>query len=636
MILALSGVSKNFGEEELFSGVDLSVEKFDIIGLVGANGTGKTTLFKIITGELEPDSGYISHIPNFKIGYLQQHVCEASTKTGYEEALTIFSDLISLEYKLSEINKQLETDSSAELIEQRHIIEERFQAMGGLTYAAKTRSALTGLGFSAEEQALPTSALSGGQRSKIGLCKLLLSEPDLMLLDEPTNHLDIASIEWLEEFIKKSKITAIIISHDRLFLDNVTNRTAEIEHTHFAVTDGNYSRFLELKKERRLAEQRIYDNTMKEARRIEGIIEQQRRWNREKNIKTAESKEKQLKRLTEGLTRPEDELRGINFKFEAAARSGDDVLKAAGISAVFGDKILFKNAEINLRRGERVFIVGENGCGKTTLLKQILQAVNNEQASLGANVTLGYFDQHGESVDAGSTPFNIIHDAYPDMPDVKVRNALAAFLFKGDDVFKTAGKLSGGERARVALCKLMLSGANLLLLDEPTNHLDVLSRTALEDALEGYDGTLLMVSHDRYFINSLATRILVIENESVTEINGNYNTYCEYRLNRQPKAAEPQKQVGEGGRQYADRKRHASLMRKLTTAIAKAEAEAEELENEKSRLVSLLEEPHIASDYQKVAEISEEIRQTEERIAKVLEEWEMFSEQFEQESGNGE
>ncbi len=636
MLISLSSVSKSFGEEELFSGVDLSVEKYDIIGLVGANGTGKTTLFKIITGELEPDSGHISHIPGLKIGYLQQHVCEASTKTAYEEALTVFGDLISLEKQLADINSQLETVTSSKLIEQRHIIEERFQALGGLTFAARTRSALTGLGFSAEEQALPTSALSGGQRSKIGLCKLLLSEPDLMLLDEPTNHLDIASIEWLEEFIKKSKITAIIISHDRLFLDNITNRTAEIEHSHFFVTGGNYSRFVELKEERRLAEQRVYDNTMKEARRIEGIIEQQRRWNREKNIKTAESKEKQLKRLTEGLTRPEDELEGIKFQFEAAHRSGDEVLKAANLNAVFDDKVLFRNAEINLRRGERVFIVGENGCGKTTLLKQILSAVNSETATLGANVSLGYFDQHGESIKTDSTPFDIIHDAYPNMPDVKVRNALAAFLFKGDDVFKTAGKLSGGERARVALCRLMLSGANLLFLDEPTNHLDVLSRTALEDALEGYDGTLLMVSHDRYFINKLATKILVIENASVTVLNGNYNTYCEYRLNSKPIEPKPQKQMGEGGRQYADRKRHASMMRKLTTAIAKAEAETEELENEKSRLVSLLEEPDVSSDYQRVAEISEEIRQTEEKIAEVLEKWESLSEQFEEESACGE
>lgn len=625
MLLSLKGISKSFGERELFSGIDLEVEKQEKVGLVGVNGVGKTTLFKIITGELEPDSGSVSLAAGARVGYLQQHVCESSDRTAYEETLTVFGRLTEYEKELENLRLQISETADPVLIEKRQALEEKFQSMGGLTYASRTRAALKGMGFSDDEQNMATELLSGGQRSKIGLCKLLLSKPQIMLLDEPTNHLDISSIEWLEEYIIGSESAAIIISHDRYFLDRVTVKTAEIENRRLFVTSGNYTRYLQLKEERRLSEQREYDNTMREVHRIEGIIEQQRRWNREKNIKTAESKEKQIERLTKGLKKPEDSGREVDFCFKPVERSGDEVLTVSGIDIKFDDNVLLTDASFLLLRGSRTFIMGDNGCGKTSLLRRILAGIadeNDNSVRVGAKVSAAYFDQHGANLDPKLTVFDEVHNAYPKMGNTEVRNALAAFLFTGDDVFKSVGELSGGERARVALCKMMLSGANLFILDEPTNHLDISSQTVLENALKTYDGTVLAVSHDRYFINSLATDIFAFQNKSLCKIHGNYDDFVISEGAQKPAAA-PKKEMGEGGKSYHFQKKKASERRRLETAAANAEKKINTLENERDELQAQLENPEVAADYLEVARLSGEIDAIEQELEKTLEEWEI-------------
>ena len=634
MLLSLNGIKKSFGEDLLFEDVTFNIEKNDIIGLIGVNGCGKTTLFKIITGEIEPDGGGMSKQSGVKIGYLRQHTCESSSKTAYDEVLTVFDEVAALGRELDELNSRLETDYSAELIEKQQFLNEKFEALDGLTYRSLARSALSGLGFSEAEQQLPTSALSGGQRSKIGLCKLLLSKPQIMLLDEPTNHLDIASLAWLEDYILGCGKAAVIISHDRYFLDRVTNRTAEIENRKFFIENGNYTRFSELKKERTAAATAAYENTMKEVRRIEGIIEQQRRWNREKNIKTAESREKQIARMTKDLTAPDKAPEQIKFKFGTRRQSGKEVLKVKGLSARFDDKVLYTLAEFDLLRGDRAFITGLNGCGKTTLLKQILkeiEKVDDGGAKLGVGVSVGYFDQHGADLDRQKTVLDEIHSAYPTLTETEVRNALAAFLFTGDDVFKKIEKLSGGERAKVALCKLMLKGDNLLILDEPTNHLDLFLRNALENALADYDGTLLIVSHDRYFINRLATEVLFMDGGRVQVFKGNYDSFAQMQKSAEnkPKEAKTEK-ISSGGKEYFEKKKQRSELRRAKTELSKTEAEIERLEAEKGRLSDLMSDGEAASDYQKMIETGNRIEEIDAELTDLTEKWANLSEMLEQ------
>jgi len=619
MILSTNSISKSFGDNLLFDDVTFKIEQNDIIGLVGANGCGKTTLFKILTGELSSDSGGLSKQSGLSIGYLQQHVCSDSDLTALAETLTVFDNLIEMEKQLAEIQEKLSTLADDKLIEQQHMLTEKLSLMGGLTYLSRTRSALIGLGFAEHELELPVHALSGGQRSKIGLCKLLLCEPKLMLLDEPTNHLDIEATEWLEEYIKAFKGAAVIISHDRYFLDRVTNKTWEIEHSHLFLSDGNYSRYLEFKKEREKAEQRVFDNTMKEVKRIEGIIEQQRQFNREKNIKTAESKQKQIDRMVKDLKAPEADLQEIKIGFKANMRSGNDVLNVCGVSAVFDEDVLYENIEFELKRGDRVFIIGSNGCGKTTLLKSILRQEKN--IIFGAQVNLGYFDQHGENIDKDKTIFDELHDTYTMLSDTEIRNALAAFLFKGDEVFAEIKTLSGGERARVTLCKLMLMGSNLLMLDEPTNHLDLQSREALEEALANYDGTLLVVSHDRYFINRLSNRILHLTKDGMESINGNYDTYCEQCLNAQIANAIV-KEDSASKQQYKQKKERESSIRKLKSAQTRCESSIEQLEQEINEVNQCMSLPEVSIDYEKTIELSALIEQKNIELEQKILEWE--------------
>ena len=624
MLLSVSGLSKSFGDNLLFENIGFDIESDDIVGLIGGNGCGKTTLFRIISGEELPDSGGVVRKSGVTVGVLNQHACQGSQKTAYHEALSVFDELLKLEDELSEVTLRLETDQSDELIERHHVLREKFEAMGGLTFRAKTKSALMGLGFSEDELALTIPSLSGGQRSKIELCTLLLSAPDVILLDEPTNHLDIDAIEWLDGYIKTCKKAVIIISHDRFFLDRVANRIFEMENHKLYCCDGNYTKYCIVKEERKLTIQRNYDNTMREVGRIERIVEQQRRWNREKNIKTAESKQKQIDRLLRDLEIPDSEREGMSLSFSAAVRSGDEVLNAENLSMSFDGRTLYRNVSLDILRGERVFIIGPNGCGKTTLLKQLL---DKTQTRYGVGVSVGYFDQHQRDLDLNKTIFQQLRDDYPTTGDTALRSALALFQFKGDEVFEKIETLSGGERARVALCRLMLKHNNLLLLDEPTNHLDLESREVLEEALDGFDGTLVCVSHDRYLINRLASKVVYFENGTVKILDGNYDKYLEVReVQTAPKI---EKAVSQNKNEYLRKKEEASRLRKLKTAFSKCEQEIAQTENLLDEVNTQLSSDEVAADYQKVAELSAKADELNRKLEELMLQWEELGAELE-------
>ena len=629
MIINISNLSKSFGDRLLFEKANLGVEKGDIIGLIGANGTGKTTLFHLITGEEEPDDGAVIRSPFTTLGYLEQHVCADSDRTTYEETLLIFSHLVEMEQELEELRTALSGEHAGDpaLIARQEEVLSAYEAGDGLTYRNLTRAVLTGLGFTDEEQSLPVRSLSGGQKSKIGLAKLLLQKPDLMLLDEPTNHLDISSVDWLENFILSSNITTIVISHDRYFLNKVCNRIAEISLRKLYVTDGNYDRHMALKAERALSLQRNYDNTMAEVHRIEGIIQQQKRWNRERNIRTAESKQKQIDRLTKDLEKPEYERYDFSFFFDPDSVSGEEVLDVDNLSMEFPGKVLYKDVSLNIRRGERVFLIGENGIGKTTLVRQILKRVRGVR--FGVGVTVGYFDQHQMNLSMTKTVLDEVHDMYPRMTEV--RSALAIFGFKGDKVFETIETLSGGERAKVALCRLMLRHCNFLILDEPTNHLDLYSMAALEEALSGYEGTLLIISHDRYFINALADKVVELRPDGAETYAGNFDAYKAEKERRgtsdgtSPEKAE--KQMGAGGLSYQEQKRLRSDRTKKKTALRRAEERINELEAEIESFTEQMNDESIATDFEKMTELTEEMAARNGELETTMEEWERLAEE---------
>lgn len=625
LLLSLSNIAMSFADRTLFSDVSFEVYDSEKIGFVGVNGSGKTTLFKLLNGEHSPDDGAIHIAGGVKIGFMEQFACRDSQKTLYNEALTVFSKLDDMELELEELHDRIDMgDSSDEIIARQTALQEQFERDGGLTYKSRTASALTGLGFSESDFSLPVSVLSGGQRSKLQLAKLLLSNADMLLLDEPTNHLDIASVEWLERFLSDYRGAYIVISHDRYFLDKVTERTLELENCHIRDYKGNYTRFLELKAEELERRRKVYDSTVKEIKRVEGIIEQQKRWNQAHNYVTIASKQKTIDRLEETLEKPEDAPEAIKFAFRAADGSGNDVLTAANLALSFDGKQLFRGVNLDIKRGERVFLIGDNGCGKTSLFKILTEQYKADSGEFrfGARVQPGYFDQAQRGLTESKTALDEVWDAYPKMTETAVRTALAAFLFKGDDIYKHISELSGGERARVALLKLMLSGANFLLLDEPTNHLDITSCEALENALLGYDGTLFIISHDRYLINKLANRLYKLTPNGVESYLGNYDFYIEKQQNTQSLAVTEKPKLSENALDYKQRKERESERRKLHTKIERAEKRIEELDGE---INAKTEELSALSDYQKAMELSEEIEQLRSEQETVMEEWETAS-----------
>ena len=625
-------LSMSFGDTDIFSDVSFDVGAKDKIGLIGVNGAGKTTLFKLFTGEYSPTSGALSIGKDTVIGYMEQHACAESERAMLDELLTVFDDVIAAEAELEQIGKLLNAgkgDTHA-LIARQDALLQRIDRRDGLTFRSRARSALLGLGFSEADFDLPCALLSGGQRSKVSLAKLLLSGANLLLLDEPTNHLDLKSISWLEEFVGQYPGACIVISHDRYFLDKVTNRIFELERGKLFATDGNYSRHRELRAEQKKAEARVYDGAMKEIRSIEGIIEQQKRFNRERNYKTIASKQKSIDRLEKDLVKPEKELQSIRFRFETAVTSGNDVLFAKNLSKAYGEKVLFSGVDLEIFRGERVFLTGENGCGKSTLLKILLgrERRDSGKITLGVNVKIGYFDQTlAELSRSEKTVLDEVWDAYRRMYEVDVRRALAAFLFKGDDVFKSMRALSGGERARVALLKLMLSGANFLVLDEPTNHLDIASGEALESALSDFDGTLLIVSHDRYFINRLATRVLCLDETGIESYTGGYDDFLAARALREAAAPPPEKKQPVENT-YRKRKELDSLIRRTEGKIRRLE---EEIDRADAALAALQKQLDAGSDdYASILRLTNELHEgtlaQEERMAQ----WEKLNEELEE------
>ncbi len=632
MILNANNLQKMFGEEVLFDNVSFRVEDMDRIGFVGANGAGKSTLFKILAGDMNYDAGDIFKNKYTKIGYLDQYACSDSDNTVFDELLTVFSEVVEIEQELEEIRFDIEnqTDGLETLIRRQNALNERFAELDGFYYRSKIRAALLGLGFSESEFGLQVQSLSGGQKTRVELGKILLSDANLLLLDEPTNHLDISSVEWLEEFLLGYKGAVIVISHDRYFLDRVTNRTFELEGGKLFSMDGNYSAYVKQREIEKLTQERNYENTKKEIERLEGVVEQQRRWNREKNIKTAESKLKVIERLEKTLEKPQERPENIKFRFEAAPGGGNDVLIAEGLSMAFGEKMLFRNADIHIQKGERVFLLGPNGCGKTTLLKIMMGqlAATAGTYKIGANTHVGYYDQIQEHLHMEKTVIDEVWDTYPKMTQTEVRNALAAFLFRGEDVFKEISKLSGGERARVELVKLMLKRVNFLIMDEPTNHLDIQSKEALEAALADYDGTMLVVSHDRYFINKLASRILRMDGERVLNYAGNYDYFLEKFKESKPEAVKSKPAAND----YKEKKRMEAEKRKTVSRYHKVEEWISEKEHAIDALNQTLATPEVATDYVKAGALTAELETLEQELEALLEEWEtlhMRIEEFE-------
>lgn len=633
IVLSGNDISVSFGGETLFHDVNFRLEENGRAGLVGVNGCGKTTLMHVINGRQEAETGGISKAAGIKLGCMEQYVIRDDNITLYDEVLEIFRPLIDTENELADIAVAIDTgDHSEQTLSRQMQLQERFEREGGLTYKSMTCSALVGLGFSEDDFNKPISVMSGGQKSKAQLAKLLLSGSNILLLDEPTNHLDITACEWLEKFLTEYKGAYIVISHDRYFLDKVTNTTFEMENRTLREYKGNYTRYLELKAEAREAQQRVYDRTVKEINRIEGIVEQQKRWGQEHNFITAASKQKQADRLKETLEKPEDLPEAIKFTFRAKEGGANDVLTAKGLSKSFDGTVVFTNAELDIKKNTTTFILGENGCGKTTLLKILTgeyQADSGEY-KFGNNIQFGYYDQAQTDLDPSKTVIDEVWDRYPGMTQTQVRSALAQFLFKGDDVFKNVGKLSGGEKARVSLLKLMLSKANMLLLDEPTNHLDIHSREALENALASYGGTLLIVSHDRYLINKLADRIVWLGKTGTVNIDGNYDRYIELKEAKAQSEQAVQVKAAEGKKNdYKERKERESTLRKLSGALKRCEQAIDEIGLKTAELAQQMSQPEIATDYEKTSALAQEIEALKEKEEALTAEWMELSEQIE-------
>ena len=626
-VLAVHNVTKSFGDRFLFERLSFDVAERDRIALIGSNGCGKTTLFRLITGEENADSGEILPARDVRIGHLEQHTL-SNDVTVWEALESVFEPLRRLEAELEDTNRRLADSGDTALIEKQAHLQEQFEAQGGLYYKSRVASTLAGLGFDETYHKRSVTTLSGGQRSKLAMGRLLLSGADLLLLDEPTNHLDIESVEWLETFLRGYQGAVIVISHDRYFLDRVTNRTMELTNGKLYVTNVSYTAHKEQREKDEEIALRHYKTTAKAIKKLEDNIALLKQWNREKSIRAAESREKRLERLKESQVQLDSAEATLSFGFSAATVSGNEVLNAENLAKSFGTP-LFRNVNFQLRRGERVFLLGPNGCGKTTLLRLLTGEQQPDGGSIrfGSRVSLGYYDQVQASLDYDTTAIDHLWDAYPTLTQTELRNALAGFLFYGDEVFQPIQQLSGGERARLLLLKLMLSHDNVLLLDEPTNHLDIASREALEAAMENYDGTLLVVSHDRYFINRMATRILHLSQNGCESFAGNYDDYTE---RRQTVAEEAVVQAPVKENAYQKRKERESEKRKLNTRITRCEQQITACEEEIKQLHEQLEQPEIAADYDQVIAISTQLEEKNALLESLMIDWETAQTELEQ------
>ena len=636
MILQVSGINKSFDGTDILTDCSFHIEENEKCALVGANGTGKSTLLKIIAGVLGSDSGNISVKSGATTGYLAQQEAVNSENTIWSELQSVKQWLLDEEAEIRQLEldmKHAEGDGLKAVMDKYTRLTHDFEINDGFSVKSEITGVLKGLGFKEDEFDKSVSTLSGGQKTRVALAKLLLTKPDLIMLDEPTNHLDLSSIEWLEGFLQGYKGAVLVVAHDRYFLDRIVTKVIDIEDRTAHVYDGNYTSFSEKKRALREASLRAYMNQQAEISHQEEVIEKLKSFNREKSIKRAESREKMLDKI-DRLEKPKDINDAMKLKITPSIISGRDVLKTESLSKSFPGNPLFSDVQLDIRRGERVAVIGNNGTGKTTLLKIFtgLERADSGSFRLGTNVRIGYYDQEHQVLHADKTLFQEISDEYPEMDNTRIRNTLAAFLFYGDDVFKQVSTLSGGERGRLSLAKLMLSKANFLILDEPTNHLDATSKEILENALNEYEGTLLYVSHDRYFINRTATRILELENRSFTGYLGNYDYYLEKKKDRLDIAAdgstssEQGKAVSENKLSWQEQKAAEAEKRKKENRIKKIEADIEATECRNTEIENLMSDPAIATDVEKLTELSNEAGELADKLNSLYEEWEKLNE----------
>jgi ATP-binding cassette subfamily F protein 3 len=621
--LQLQNLSFSFLDRVLFSNVNIKIEAGERVALIGANGTGKTTLFKLITNEHSPTEGAVVIGKDTALGYMEQYSDFIKGTSVYDCALKVFSDIMEMENELEEVHKELtEHPNNFSLIERQLFLTEEIQNRDGLVYKAKTRSTLLGLGFNEDDLNKDAAVLSGGEQSKLALCKLLLSNSQLILLDEPTNHLDIDSMAWLEDFLTKYKGAAIIISHDRFFLERTTSKTMEITNKKIYMTSYSYTTHKNIVKEKQLSIEREYEKSLKEIKRIEGIIEQQKQFNRERNYVTIASKQKQIEKISANLEVPDSLAAEVRFSFKIRNESGADVLSLVNISKSFNDNHLFSNVDLSVQKGDRVFLLGANGSGKSSLLKIITGELksNSGFVKLGQSVKMGYFDQSISKLTNSNTVLDEVWGLDRSIDQTQIRKALAAFLFFRDDVNKKIYSLSGGEKARVALLKLMLIYPNFLLLDEPTNHLDISSREAFEDALLDFDGTILAVSHDRYLINKLATKIAVLQDNKIEMIEGNYNSYLQYKENAALDNIPLPKNHKKSD--YKLRKERESEIRRRKSQIARLEQHISKVEKEIMELEEKMASPEISTDYIKLCKSAKTHKECKELLDNLYAEWE--------------
>ena len=632
--ISTSNLCYRIGVREILSGVTFSLEDGDRLAIVGVNGCGKSTLMRLITGEYTPDEGAVYIAKDKTVGMLEQddafHVLRGADGSPVSETVlgqmyAAFPELCAMEARLAQIEAALPHASGDELSRlsaEFASLNARFAADGGLHYKSRCRSFLVRLGFGEEFHDMPIEKLSGGQRTRLALARLLSREPDILLLDEPTNHLDTDTMVWLESHLASYKKTLLLVSHDRYFLDRVTNKTLDIEHHHAKLYRAPYTEYLKLKEADRAAQEKKYQLQQKEIARQEAYIAQQRAWNRERNIIAAESREKALARM-ERVERPADAPKAIRFTFTESGESGNDVLSVRRLAKSFPNKPLFSDLSFEVKKRDRLFVLGPNGCGKSTLIKLLLGKLPPDAGRIefGYNVTVGYYDQENQNLTPSNTVLEELWSAYPTLTQTEIRNTLALFLFRGDDIEKTVSVLSGGERARLTLAKLILSRMNFLILDEPTNHLDIQSREALEAALEGFDGTILAVSHDRYFTSKLATRILALSPEGSTDFRGSYEDYLADRARRTgaaPALAEEERSAA-GREQYLARKQEAARLRQREKRKATIGRDIDALEKRLAEIQDELFGP-AASDYKRAAELEDERITTEDRLMQLYEE----------------
>lgn len=659
MILSCQNITKSFGDKDVLKKVTFHINDHEKAALIGNNGAGKTTLFHIITKELDADAGEISIKKDASIGYLSQHHDYTSTNTVYDELLVVKADVIRMEEQLRQMEDEMKHLTEENLdahMKAYHDKMHAFDLAGGYTYKSDIQGILRGLQFKEEDFVKPVSTLSGGERTRLLLGRILLEKPDLILLDEPTNYLDIESVRWLENYLLNVKSAVLVVSHDRYFINKIVSKVIEIEQGNSLCYEGNYEDFIAKKEVWLQSRIAAYENQQREIKHQEEVITKLRSFNREKSVKRADSRQKLLDRI-ERIDKPVEERADMQFTLSPAITSGNDVLSVQGLAKSYGDRTLFSNVSFEIKRGEHIALIGQNGTGKTNILKIINGLIEADAGtvSLGTNVTIGYFDQQSRVLDENKTIFDEISDTYPKLTQTEIRNVLAAFLFTGDEVFQPIRSLSGGERGRVVLAKLMLSGANFLILDEPTNHLDMISKEVLEEALNSYTGTVLYVSHDRYFINRTASRILHLDGCKITSYQGDYDYFLEKSSQDVERSADYMSKgtsaTGNNGAtsdstsnsasapsdscsgtqtdaklDWAKQKELQAAKRKKENQLAKTEKEIEELETQISKLQEEMSKPEIASNSVKLQELCKECDTAQSRLDELYELWEELSE----------